>query len=162
MDLQRISTTLSGATKALHHSVTSKMRRKASKMVTHPTPWGLIWFYSSLRSAHTSESPKRLTANIFKCSNGAESSCTALYLYIAERQNMYCNLKKLRYSHLPEYNTTYSDFNFIPCFASYYTFCRQLSLFLRHKRNLLITSTFAPHSPTLVAEMSSFLWWLVN
>ena len=42
-----IYTTGSGETKTLHHSVTSKMGRKASKMVTHPTPWCLIWFFSS-------------------------------------------------------------------------------------------------------------------
>ena len=73
------------------------------------------------------------------------SSLSALHcIYIAERQNSYCNTKDIRYSHLHEYSATYSDFYCIPCFASYYAFCEQLSLFLLHKRNPLITSTFAP------------------
>ena len=141
VDSLRISTTLSSKTKALHHSVTSKMGRKASKMVTHPTPWCLIWFYSS----------PRILQNLWKGQKQISSSAqmqqtlSALHcIYIAERQNSYCNTKDIRYSHLHEYSATYSDFYCIPCFASYYAFCEQLSLFLLHKRNPLITSTFAP------------------
>ena len=149
MDSQRISTTLSGATKALHHSVTSKMGRKASKMVTRPTPWCLIWFYSSLR----------IFQNLWKgqkqISSSAQMQPTLLALlciHILQKDKI-C---------IATWNTSNIHIPCIPCFASYYTFCRQLSLFLRHKRNLLITSTFAPHSPTLVAEMSPLPWWLVN
>ena len=61
-----IYTTGSGETKTLHHSVTSKMGRKASKMVTHTQHLGVL--SDSSHPAHTSASPKRSEANIFKCS----------------------------------------------------------------------------------------------
>ena len=70
-----IYTTGSGKTKTLHHSVTSKMGRKASKMVTH-TPNTLVSYLILLIPRilqHLQKGQKQTSSNAVNCLQIAET-----------------------------------------------------------------------------------------